>query len=86
MPLTARQLRQPLTIEAIGRVLYFADIFHYSLENSQVLDLGIAFSTASLIQLVRSITRLSASVLILLSLSLYASSREAKGPFSPISI
>jgi len=25
MPLTARQLRQPLTIEAIGRVLYFAD-------------------------------------------------------------
>ena len=25
MPLTARQLRQPLTIEAIGRVPYFAD-------------------------------------------------------------
>ena len=25
MPSTARQLRQPLTIEAIGRVLYFAD-------------------------------------------------------------
>jgi len=26
MPLTARQLRQPLTIEAIGRVLYFPDV------------------------------------------------------------
>ena len=26
MPSTARQLRQPLTIEAIGRVLYFADV------------------------------------------------------------
>ena len=26
MPSTARQLRQPPTIEAIGRVLYFADI------------------------------------------------------------
>ena len=26
MPLTARQLRQPLTIEAIGRVPYFADV------------------------------------------------------------
>jgi len=25
MPSTARQLRQPPTIEAIGRVLYFAD-------------------------------------------------------------
>jgi len=25
MPSTARQLRQPLTIEAIGRVPYFAD-------------------------------------------------------------
>ena len=26
MPSTARQLRQPLTIEAIGRVPYFADV------------------------------------------------------------
>jgi len=26
MPSTARQLRQPPTIEAIGRVLYFADV------------------------------------------------------------
>jgi len=26
MPLTARQLRQPPTIEAIGRVPYFADV------------------------------------------------------------
>ena len=30
MPLTARQLRQPLTIEAIGRVLYFADVLYLS--------------------------------------------------------
>jgi len=26
MPLTARQLRQPLAIEAISRVLYFTDV------------------------------------------------------------
>ena len=27
MPSTARQLRQPPTIEAIGRVPYFADVY-----------------------------------------------------------
>jgi len=31
MPSTARQLRQPPTIEAIGRVLYFADVLTTSL-------------------------------------------------------
>jgi len=38
MPLTARQLRQPPTIEAIGRVLYFADVYTLVLkarDNSQ---------------------------------------------------
>ena len=30
MPSTARQLRQPLTIEAIRRVPYFADIAAYT--------------------------------------------------------
>jgi len=30
MPLTARQLRQPPAIEAIGRVLYFADVGEHS--------------------------------------------------------
>ena len=29
MPSTARQLRQPPTIEAIGRVPYFADVDRY---------------------------------------------------------
>jgi len=29
MPSTARQLRQPPTIEAIGRVPYFADVIYF---------------------------------------------------------
>ena len=29
MPSTARQLRQPLTIKAIGRVPYFVDVLSY---------------------------------------------------------
>jgi len=33
MPLTARQLRQPPTIEAIGRVPYFADVKRKQLED-----------------------------------------------------
>ena len=63
-----------------------SSLFHYGLENSQVLDLEIAFSAASFIQLVRSTIRSSTYVLKLLSLFLYNSSREARGPFSPISI
>ena len=50
------------------------------------MDLGIVFFATSFIQLVRSITKSSASVLKLLSLNLWKSSNETKGPFSPISI
>jgi len=34
MPSTARQLRQPPTIEAIGRVPYFADVLNIDIKGS----------------------------------------------------
>jgi len=39
MTSTARQLRQPPTIEAIERVLYFADIakYNYKIYNKELL-------------------------------------------------
>jgi len=40
MPLTARQLRQPLTIEAIGRVPYFADKTIYKVYSVGGYDLS----------------------------------------------
>jgi len=40
MTLTARQLRQPPTIEAIERVLYFADISFPILNRFLLLTLG----------------------------------------------
>ena len=61
-------------------------MFHHGLKNPQVLDLGIAFSAVSFIQLIKSAARSSTSVLKLLSLSLYKFSKETKGPFSPISV
>jgi len=43
MPSTARQLRQPPTIEAIGRVPYFANVATITLNNwRDSLPLGVA--------------------------------------------
>ena len=54
MPSTARQLRQPPTIKAIERVLYFADVYFFISESSSINASAILLLLIRLIILTRT--------------------------------